>query len=83
MCDIVVLAEHTAQVAAAEEHRSGAIVTLYARFLAEMWSNRRDFDRLSRDETVSGGFEAVDARETGTKIAIFEMGVGKISLSGD
>ena len=82
MRDIVVLAEDAAKVTSREEDGPRAVVTLYARLLAEMGSYDIDFGGLGTDEADAGCFVAVDSAESGAEVAIAKVGVGGRPLSG-
>ena len=71
----MVLAEDAAEIAPGEEDRPGAVVPLYARFLAEVGRDNIDFCGLGADEADARPFVAVYATVAGAKVAVFEMGV--------
>lgn len=77
----MVLAEDAAQVAPAEEDAAGAIVALETGFFAKVRGDSVDED-IGSDQTVAGGFEAVDAAETGAEVAVGEVRVGEGPLAG-
>jgi hypothetical protein len=50
MSDVVILAEHTAQITAGEEDTARAIVSLYARLFTEVWRDRTH-NHIGSDQT--------------------------------
>lgn len=81
MRDIVVLAEDTAQITAGEKHAATAIVALQTGLFAEVRGDGVDED-VAADETVAGGFEAVDGAQARAEVAVAEVRVGEGSLAG-
>ena len=72
----MILAEDAAEIAAGEEDGPGAVVSLYARFLAEVGRDNVDFCGLGANEADAGLFVAIYATPAGAKVAVFEVGVG-------
>ena len=72
----MVLAEYATEVAPREEDGPGAVVSLYARFLAEVGRDNIDFCGLGANEADARPFVAIYATAAGAEVAVFEMGVG-------
>ena len=81
MRDIVVLAEDTTQVAAAEEDRTGAVVACDAGLFAKVRADDVYF-YIGADEAVAGFLVAVHGAEARTKVAVAEVGVGEGTFAG-
>lgn len=82
MADIMVLAEHTAEVAAAEEDGSRAMVALNTRLLAKVRGNGADAHSVALDETGASALEAIHTTTTGAEIAVREVSVGGGAFAG-
>lgn len=81
MGNVVVLAKDTAEIAHAEEDGTAAIVALDTRLLAKVRCNDVHLG-LVADETHSRRLVAVDATETGTKVALTEVCICSRTLLG-
>lgn len=68
--NVVVLAEDAAEVAHAEEDGAGTVVSLDARFLAEVRGDSVDLDRFCTDQADPGGLIAVYGAQTGAEVAV-------------
>jgi hypothetical protein len=77
----MVLAKDAAQVAAAEEDTTRAIVSCDARLFAKVRANDVYFDGGGADEAVAGLLIAIDATETRAEVAIAEVCVGEGTLA--
>ena len=75
MRNVVVLAEYAAEVAPGEEDGPRAVVTLYARFLAEVGRDNIDFCGLGANEADARSFVTIYATAVWAEVAVFEMGV--------
>ena len=76
MCDVVVLAEHAAEVASGKEDGARAVVALNAGLLAEMGSYNIDLGGLGADEADASPFPAVDAAASRAEVAVTQVGIG-------
>jgi len=74
VCDIIVLAKDATQVASTEENTATAVMSLNARFLAEV---RRDrvHDYICADETGATPLESVHGAQAWAEIAITEVSI--------
>ena len=75
--DVVVLAEHAAEVASRKEDGAGAVVALYAGFLAEVGGDDIDFGGLGADEAEACFFIAIDSAQSWAEVAVAEVGIGR------
>ncbi len=80
--NVVLLAEHTAKVAARVEDGAGAIVSLNVRFLTEVRRYHIHFDRFSTDEAYTCRFVSVDSAKSGAKIAVSKVSIGQGAFPG-
>ena len=82
MCNIMILTEHTPQVAPAEKHTARPIMALEAWFLAKVGCDGRYLYRGGADQAVAGGFVAVDVAQARAEVALAEVGIGGGAFEG-
>jgi hypothetical protein len=79
--DIMVLAKDAAQVAAAKEDATRAVMSCDARLFAKVRANDVHFDGGGTDKAMTGLLIAVDTTEAGAEVTIAEVGIGEGTLA--
>ena len=77
----MVLAKDAAQVAAAEEDTTRAVMSCDARLFAKVRANDVYFDGGGTDKAMSGLLITVDTAEAGAQVTIAEVGIGEGTLA--